>query len=133
MDHDRVISTLGVLITAAITGVAAYYTLGVPLIVAMLLGASIASTDPTHAGADLPSDPCARPRGTNDRQRVGIQRRHRSSHNVCGVVRSNGYWAVLDGNRWLGDFFFQSGVGMLSGAALGYAAAVAIGHKQYDS
>ena len=36
-----VISTVGVLITAAITGAAAYYFLGVPLIVALLLGATL--------------------------------------------------------------------------------------------
>src|SRR5512140_868592 len=41
-----VIATIGVLITAAITGAAAYYFLGVPVIVALLLGATLASTDP---------------------------------------------------------------------------------------
>ena len=41
-----VIATVGVLITAVITGVAAYYVLGVPWIVALLLGATLASTDP---------------------------------------------------------------------------------------
>ncbi len=40
------IATIGVLITAFITGVAAYYFLGVPFIVALLLGAALASTDP---------------------------------------------------------------------------------------
>ena len=33
-------------ISTVITGVAAYYILGVPVIVALLLGAAIASTDP---------------------------------------------------------------------------------------
>src|SRR5436309_2705594 len=41
-----VISTVGVLITAAITGLAAYLILGLPLIVALLLGATLSSTDP---------------------------------------------------------------------------------------
>src|SRR5512137_1707997 len=41
-----VIATIGVLITAAITGIAAYYFLGVPFIVALLPGATLASTDP---------------------------------------------------------------------------------------
>src|SRR6202011_4381182 len=40
------IATVGVLITAAITGIAAYFVLGVPLIVALLLGATLSSTDP---------------------------------------------------------------------------------------
>src|SRR5450631_2872481 len=41
-----VLATIGVLITAAITGLAAYYLLGVPFIVALLLASAIASTDP---------------------------------------------------------------------------------------
>src|SRR5882672_3087089 len=41
-----ILATVGVLITAAITGIAAYYLLGVPVIVALLLAATIASTDP---------------------------------------------------------------------------------------
>src|SRR6185437_2248870 len=41
-----VIATVGVVITAAITGLAAYYVLGVPMIVALLMGAALASTDP---------------------------------------------------------------------------------------
>src|SRR5438477_13144216 len=41
-----VLATVGVLITGAITAVAAYYVFGIPLIVALLLGASLASTDP---------------------------------------------------------------------------------------
>src|SRR4051794_19070444 len=41
-----VISTIGVLITAVITGLAAHYILGVPVIVALLLGATLSSTDP---------------------------------------------------------------------------------------
>jgi cell volume regulation protein A len=41
-----VISTVGVVITAIVTGIAAYYVLDVPFIVALLLGATLASTDP---------------------------------------------------------------------------------------
>src|SRR5262249_48538643 len=41
-----VIATVGVVITAAITTTAAYFVLGAPLIVAALLGATLASTDP---------------------------------------------------------------------------------------
>src|SRR5450432_37644 len=37
-----VIATVGLLITAAITSFAAYYILGVPLVVALLLGATLA-------------------------------------------------------------------------------------------
>src|ERR1700676_169396 len=41
-----VLATVGVLVTAVITGIAAHYILGVPLIAALLLGATLASTDP---------------------------------------------------------------------------------------
>ena len=41
-----IIATVGVVITAGITGFAAHYILGIPLITALLLGATIASTDP---------------------------------------------------------------------------------------
>lgn len=40
------ISTIGVLITTAITGFAAVSLLGIPLVTALLLGSTIASTDP---------------------------------------------------------------------------------------
>ena len=41
-----VLATAGVIITAAVTSLAAYYLLNLPVIVAMLLGAVTASTDP---------------------------------------------------------------------------------------
>src|SRR5262249_21299045 len=41
-----VLATVGVLISALITGVAAWYFLGIPFVVALLLGSAIASTDP---------------------------------------------------------------------------------------
>jgi potassium/hydrogen antiporter len=41
-----VIATVGVIITAVITGIAAHYILGIPLVVALLLGATMASTAP---------------------------------------------------------------------------------------
>ena len=41
-----VLATVGVVITAALTGIAAYWVLGVPAMTALLLGATLASTDP---------------------------------------------------------------------------------------
>jgi Sodium/hydrogen exchanger family len=41
-----IIAPVGVLITALITGVPAYYVFGIHFIVALLLGATLASTDP---------------------------------------------------------------------------------------
>ena len=45
-DRSEMLATIGVGITAAITGIAAYFILGVPFTVALLLGAALASTDP---------------------------------------------------------------------------------------
>ncbi len=41
-----VIATAGVVITAVITAIAAHFILGIPVIVALLLGTTLASTDP---------------------------------------------------------------------------------------
>ena len=41
-----VLATVGVVMTAALTGIAAYWILGVPSMTALLLGATLASTDP---------------------------------------------------------------------------------------
>ena len=41
-----VLATVGVVMTAALTGIAAYWVLGVPAMTALLLGATLASTDP---------------------------------------------------------------------------------------
>src|SRR4051794_18257508 len=41
-----VIATIGVVITAAVTAIAAHFILGAPFIVALLLGTTLASTDP---------------------------------------------------------------------------------------
>src|SRR5207244_10854703 len=41
-----VIATAGVGVTATVTGLAAYYVLGIAPVVALMLGATLASTDP---------------------------------------------------------------------------------------
>jgi cell volume regulation protein A len=40
------LATVGVVVTAVITGIAAHFVFGMPMIVALLLGATLASTDP---------------------------------------------------------------------------------------
>ena len=80
-----VIATVGVVITAAITGIAAYFVLGVPLIVALLLGATLSSTDPATLV------PIFRQIRIRDRvaqtvmSEIGVQRRawERSSPSPC--------------------------------------------------
>lgn len=68
-----VLATVGVLITAAVTALAAQVVLDVPWIVALLLGATIASTDPATLVPIIPAGQDSRPRGPNGHERVGIQ------------------------------------------------------------
>ena len=80
-----VIATVGVLITAGITGLAAHYILGIPASMALLLGFGARLDRSGDAGADFSASPYSRPGGANRDERVGVQRRHgaRSSPSAC--------------------------------------------------
>jgi len=125
-----VIATIGVLITAAITGLAAYYVLGVPLIVALLLGATLASTDPATLVPIF--------RQVHIRDRVAQTVMSESAFNdAMGAIVTFGILAVAMGT---GEFSFasslldlikQSVIGIAAGAALGYLAALLIAHERW--
>ena len=126
-----VIATLGVLITAAITGLTAYYVLGVPLIVALLLGSAIAATDPATLVPIF--------RQIHVRDRVAQMVVSESALNdATGAVMTFAVLAVATGagelsmGPVLGDFFLQAGIGIIAGVILGYAADFVISHKKYD-
>ncbi len=126
-----VIATLGVLVTAAITGLTAYYVLGVPLIVALLLGSAIASTDPATLVPIF--------RQIHVRDRVAQMVVSESALNdATGAVMTFAVLAVATGTgefsmgSVLGDFFLQAGIGIIAGVILGYAADFVISHKKYD-
>ncbi len=124
-----VIATVGVVITAAITGVAAYYVLGVPLIVALLLGAALASTDPATLVPIF--------RQVHIRDRVAQTVMSESALNdAMGAIVTFGVLGVAMGT---GDFSFlssmfellkQSIIGMVAGLVLGYLAALIIAHER---
>jgi len=125
-----VISTIGVLITAAITGVAAYYFLGVPLIVALLLGTVIASTDPATLVPVF--------KQVKIKERVAQTVMSESAFNdamgailtftVLGVAMGAGEFSAGDA---LIDLFKQSLLGILIGGILGYLAAFLIAHEKF--
>jgi cell volume regulation protein A len=125
-----VIATIGVVITAAITGLAAYYILGVPLIVALLLGATLGSTDPATLVPIF--------RQVHIRDRVAQTVVSESALNdAMGAIITFGVLAVAMGT---GEFsltssllglFKQSIVGILTGALLGYLAALLIAHERW--
>jgi cell volume regulation protein A len=125
-----VIATIGVLITAAITGLAAYYVLGVPLIVALLLGATLASTDPATLVPIF--------RQVHIRDRVAQTVMSESAFNdAMGAILTFGVLAVAMGTgefsltSSLLDLVKQSVIGIAAGAALGYLAALLIAHERW--
>ena len=126
-----VLATVGVLITGAITSVAAYYILEIPFIVAMLLGATIASTDPATLVPVF--------RQIKIKERVAQTVMSESAFNdatgaiatfaVLGVAMGMGEFSL---QASLLDLFKQSFFGMLAGGILGYLAALLIAHEKFD-
>jgi cell volume regulation protein A len=125
-----VISTVGVLITAVITGMAAHYILGIPLSVALLLGATLASTDPATLVPIFRQVPI--------RNRVAQTVMSESAFNdAMGAIMTFGVLAVAMGNEQfsfassLFDLLKQSVIGIVAGIALGYLAALLIAHEKW--
>jgi potassium/hydrogen antiporter len=125
-----VIATVGLLITAAITALAAQYILGIPAIVALLLGATLASTDPATLVPIF--------RQVHIRDRVAQTVMSESAFNdAMGAILTFGVLAVATGS---GEFSFgaslldlikQSAIGIAAGVALGYLAALLIAHEKF--
>jgi cell volume regulation protein A len=125
-----VIATVGVLITAVITGLAAQFVLGAPWIVALLLGAVLASTDPATLVPIF--------RQVKIRDRVAQTVMSESAFNdTMGAIVTFGVLAVAMGT---GEFSFaaslfdllkQSAIGIVAGVVLGYLAALLIAHEQW--
>jgi potassium/hydrogen antiporter len=125
-----VISTLGVLITAAMTGVAAHYALHIPWIVALLLGAALASTDPATLV------PIFRQVKIRDRVAQTVMSESAFNDAVSAIV-TFGVLAVAMGTGELSlgaslfDLLKQSIIGIVAGAASGYLAALLIAHERW--
>jgi cell volume regulation protein A len=124
-----VIATVGVLITAVVTGIAAYYVLGVPWIVALLLGATLASTDPATLVPIF--------RQIHIRDRVAQTVMSESAFNdamgailtfaVLGVAMGTGEFSLTSS---IIDLIKQSLIGIVAGVGLGYLAALLIAHEE---
>lgn len=126
-----VIATVGVLITAAITGAAAYFVLGVPLMVALLLGATLASTDPATLVPIF--------RQVKIRDRVAQTVMSESALNdAMGAIITFGVLAVAMGTGEFSltasflDLLKQAIVGIVAGGVLGYLAALLIAHEKWS-
>jgi cell volume regulation protein A len=125
-----VLATVGVVITAVVTGIAAHYILGIPMIVALLLGAVLASTDPATLVPIF--------RQIRIRDRVAQTVMSESAFNdAMGAILAFGVLAVATGAEnfslaaSLFDLLKQSVIGIVAGIALGYLAAVLIAHEKW--
>ncbi|MDD5242144.1 MAG: cation:proton antiporter [Sulfuricella sp.] len=125
-----VISTIGVLITGAITGAAAYYLLGVPAIVALLLGATLASTDPATLVPvfkqikikDRVAQTVMSESAFNDAMGAII------TFTVLGVAMGAGEFSAGDAAT---NLLKQSLLGIAIGGVLGYLATFLISHAKF--
>jgi cell volume regulation protein A len=125
-----VIATVGVLITAGITGLAAHYILGIPTLVALLLGATLASTDPATLVPIF--------RQIHIRDRVAQTVMSESAFNdAMAAIVTFGVLAAATGTGEFSltnsafDLLKQSVIGIVAGVALGYAAAFLIAHERW--
>jgi potassium/hydrogen antiporter len=125
------LATVGVVVTAAITSLAAYYILGIPLMVALLLGATLASTDPATLVPIF--------RQVKIRDRVTQTVVSESAFNdATGAIITFGVLAVAMGTGQFSltasllDLLKQSIIGIGAGAALGYLGALLIAHERWS-
>jgi potassium/hydrogen antiporter len=113
-----------------ITGIAAHYILDIPLIVALLLGATLASTDPATLVPIF--------RKLHIRDRVAQTVMSESAFNdamgaivtfsVLAVAMGTGKFSLMSA---LFDLLEQSAIGIVAGIALGYLAALLIAHERW--
>jgi len=125
-----VIATVGVLITAGIIALAAHAILGAPPIVALLLSATIASTDPATLVPIF--------RQVRIRDRVAQTVTSESAFNdpmaailtfsVLAVAMGSGEFSAI---KAILDLLKQSVIGIAAGIALGYLAALLIAHERW--
>jgi len=125
-----VIATVGLLITACITALAAHYVFGLPLLAAGLLGATLASTDPATL---IPIF-----RQIRIRDRVAQTVVSESAFNdAMGAIVTFALLGLLTGSGAFSlggallDLVKQAGLGIAAGVALGVLAALLIAHEKW--
>jgi cell volume regulation protein A len=126
-----VIATVGVLITAGITGLAAHYILGIPLAVALLLGAVLAATDPATLM------PIFRQVPVRDRVAQTVMSESAFNDAMGAIVTFSVLSVAMGGEQFslvasLFDLVKQSVIGIVAGIVLGYLAALLIAHEKWS-
>lgn len=126
-----IIATVGIMIMTFITGIAAYYIIGVPFIIALLLGATIASTDPATLVPIF--------KQVKIKDRVSQTVMSESAFNdAMGAIVTFAVLAVAMGSgefsasESLVKLLKESVIGIIVGAVAGYLAALLIAHEKYD-
>jgi len=124
------LATLGVLVTALVTAVAAYYVFALPPIVALLLALAFASTDPATLVPVF--------KQVKIRERVAQTVLSESAFNdATGAIATFAVLGIALGHgefSWghaLLDLLKQAGLGFLAGGILGYLAALLIAHERF--
>ena len=125
-----VLATVGVLITTAVTALAASYVLGLPLAVAVLLGAVLSATDPATLMPIF--------RVVRIKDRVAQTVVAESAFNdAMGAIATFAALALATGGAEFSpahvvlDLLKQSLIGIVAGIALGYLAALLIAHEKW--
>lgn len=121
------LATVGVLITAAITGLAAHDFLGLPFLVALLLASVVASTDPATLipvfrqvrVKDRVSQTVMSESAFNDATGVIL------TFSVLGVAMGTGQFSLQAAAL---ELVHQALLGLVAGALLGYLASTLIAH-----
>ncbi len=120
------LATVGVFVTAAITGLASWYLLDVPILTGLLLGSIVASTDAAAVFAVL------RSQGLRLRERVAATLEVESgSNDPMAIFLTIALVEIVTGQSALGVdvvwlFLQQMGIGTVAGLAIGWVAVVGI-------
>jgi potassium/hydrogen antiporter len=125
-----VIATVGVLITAGIIALAAHIILGASPIVALLLGATIASTDPATLV------PIFRQVRIRDRVAQTVTSESAFNDPMAAILTFSVLAVAMGGEEFsvmgaILDLLKQSIIGIVAGIALGYLAALLIAHEKW--
>jgi cell volume regulation protein A len=128
-----VLATIGVVITAVVTGVAASWILGVTLLEGLLVGSIVGSTDAAAVFAVLRSGGVALPRRLSSTLEI-----ESASNDPMAIFLTVGCIEVLKGRMDFGPallllFVKQMAIGGLVGLALGFVAARAVNRINLDA
>jgi len=125
-----VLATVGVMLTALVTGYAAMLAFGLTLPVALLLGCAIAPTDPATLVPVF--------KQVKVREKVAQTVMSESAFNdATGAIMTFALLGIAMGTESFSlrhsliELVREAGMGLMVGAAVGYAAAFLVGHKEF--